>query len=132
MTDMLEEAKQRYLADQVLTATPAQRLIMLFEQLLRDLQAADDAFEAGAIEPIHTHLVHAQDIVLALHDGISTDIWEGGGTLREIYRFVHQRLVWCNVKKDRSLLPACLDIVIRLYEANRQAVRAQESAVVVA
>lgn len=132
MTNLLEEAKERYLADQVLTATPVQRLIMLFEHLLCDLAAADEAFETGAIEPIHRHLVHAQEIVLALHDGIATEVWEGGATLREIYRFVHQRLVWCNVKKDRSLLPACSDIVIRLYEANRQAVRVQESAVGVA
>lgn len=130
MIDTLEEAKQRYLADQVLTASPVQRLLMLFEHLLGDLRAAEEAFDSGAIEPIHRHLVHAQEIVLALHDGIATDLWEGGATLRQVYRFVHQRLVWCNVKKDRSLLPACADIVIRLYEANRQALRAQESAVV--
>jgi len=130
MIDTLEEAKRRYLADQVLTATPVQRLMMLFEHLLADLRAAEQAFDTGAVEPIHTSLVHAQEIVLALHDGIAADEWEGGQTLRAIYRFVHQRLVWCNVKKDRSLLPACTDIVLRLYEANRQALRAEESAVV--
>jgi flagellar protein FliS len=131
MDDEIEDAQRRYLADQILTATPVQRLLMLFEQAMSDLRAADAAFEQGAIEPIHVRLVHAQEIVLALHDGIATDDWEAGAQLREIYRFVHQRLVWCNVKKDRSLLPACLDILARLYEANREAANADEAAVVV-
>jgi flagellar protein FliS len=130
MDDEIEDAQRRYLADQILTATPVQRLLMLFEQAMSDLRAADAAFEQGAIEPIHVRLVHAQEIVLALHDGIATDDWEAGAQLREIYRFVHQRLVWCNVKKDRSLLPACLDILARLYEANREAANADEAAVV--
>jgi flagellar protein FliS len=130
MDDEIEDAQRRYLADQILTATPVQRLLMLFEQAMSDLRAADAAFEQGAIEPIHVRLVHAQEIVLALHDGIATDDWEAGAQLREIYRFVHQRLVWCNVKKDRSLLPACLDILTRLYEANREAANADEAAVV--
>ena len=130
MNDEIEEAKRRYLTDRILTATPVQRLLMLFEQLISDLRAADAAFEAGAIEPIHVHLLHAQEIVLALHDGIATDDWEAGEHLREIYRFVHRRLVWCNVKKDRSLLPACSEIVARLYETNREATNVRDETVV--
>ncbi|MDA8317835.1 MAG: flagellar protein FliS [Actinomycetota bacterium] len=128
--DEIEEAQRRYLADQILTATPVQRLLMLFEQLLSDLQAADAAFDSGAIEPIHLHLVHAQEIVLALHDGVATQDWEVGERLRDLYRFVHRRLVWCNVKKDRSLLPACSEILTRIYEANRKAANAHEAVVV--
>jgi len=129
VNEEIEEAQRRYLADRILTATPVQRLLMLFEQLLSDLQAADAAFETGAIEPIHEHLVHAQEIVLALHDGVATQGWETGSKLRQIYLFVHQRLVWCNVKKDRSLLPACTEILTRLYEVNREAANAGEVAV---
>ncbi len=128
MNDELDGAQRRYLTDQILTATPVQRLLMLFEQLLFDLKAVEAAFDAGAIEPIHVHLVHAQEIVLALHDGVATQDWEPGPRLREIYRFVHQRLVWCNVRKDRSLLPACSDILTRLYEANREAAGARDAA----
>ena len=129
MNDEFEEAQRRYLADQILTATPVQRLLMLFEQLLLDLQAADAGFDEGAIELIHVHLVHAQEIVLALHDGIAMQDWEAGAKLRDVYRFVHQRLVWCNVRKDRSLLPACVDILSRLYEVNRKAANVAEAAV---
>ncbi len=128
MSNEIEEAQRRYLTDRILTATPVQRLLMLFEQLLSDLRAADAAFEIGAIEPIHEHLVHAQEIVLALHDGVAAQGWETGAKLRELYRFVHQRLVWCNVKKDRALLPACSDILTRLYEANLEAASAREVA----
>jgi flagellar secretion chaperone FliS len=125
VSDEIREAQRRYRADQVLTATPVQRLLMLFERALSDLRTADAAFEEGDVEQIHEHLVHAQEIVLALHDGVSTRDWETGGVLREIYRFVHQRLVWCNVRKDRSLLPACRDVLSRLYDANAEAARSE-------
>lgn len=114
-------ALQRYLADQVETATPARRLLMLQDQLLKDLHAAQAAFDDGAIEPIHRNLVHAQEIVLVLRDSLAGSTWSGADPLRAVYGFVHQRLVTCNVAKDRSLLPQCVGMIQQIYDANTRA-----------
>lgn len=119
-----EELRRRYLSHQVETASPEQRLLMLQAQLVRDLHAADQAFEEGAIEPIHRNLVHAQEIVLVLRDSLLGSAWEGAGSLLSVYGFVHQRLVTCNMLKDRSLLPECIAMIEKIYDANVQAASA--------
>lgn len=122
-----EDLRQRYLAHQIETASPQQRLVMLQAQLLRDLHAADEAFEHMAIEPIHRNLVHAQEIVLVLRDSLTGSDWEGAGPLQAVYGFVHQQLVTCNVAKNRALLPQCIAMIQQIYDANVQALEAQSA-----
>ncbi|MGH8980686.1 MAG: flagellar export chaperone FliS [Acidimicrobiales bacterium] len=116
-----EMLRQRYLADQVDTATPSQRLLMLQHRLAEDLRAADQAFESGSIEAIHRYLVNAQRILLALRDSLAGSDWVGAEPLRAVYWFVHQRLVECNLQKNRSLLPVCQELVGRILDANVRA-----------
>jgi len=120
--------RQRYLADQVETATPIQRLLMLQHKLLHDMEVAASAFEAGSIETVHCYLVNAQHIVLALHDSLKGRDWEGAEPLRGVYWFVHRRLVDCNLQKDRSLLPLCQELIAKIVEANTRATAAAETA----
>lgn len=121
LDDQQAAALQRYLANQVETATPARRLLMLQDQLLKDLHAAEAGFDDGAIEPIHRSLVHAQEIVLVLRDSLAGSDWSGAEPLRAVYGFIHQRLVSCNVAKDRSLLPQCIRMIQQIYDANTRA-----------
>lgn len=121
LDDQQAAALQRYLAHQVETASPVQRLLMLQTYLLSDLRAADAAFEVQAIEQIHRNLVHAQEIVLVLRDSLTGSDWAGADALRSVYGFIHQRLVDCNLAKDRSLLPECVRMVEQIYDANRRA-----------
>lgn len=121
----MEVLRQRYLANQVETATPVQRLLMLQHRLVQDLAAADEAFESGSLEAIHGHLVHAQRVVRALHDPLGGSEWAGAAPLRAVYWFIHQRLVQCNLQKDRSLLPACQEMIMKILEANMQAAAAE-------
>lgn len=113
--------RQRYLADQVETATPVQRLLMLQHRLMQDMRAADEAFEAGSIEMVHRNLVHAQRIVLALRDSLNGSDWAGAHSLRAVYGFVYRRLVDCNLTKDRFLLPMCQELIGRILDANTEA-----------
>ena len=71
----IDEIRARYLRDKVLTASPAQRVVMLYDRLGLDLTLAqagiaDDPFAAGA------HLSHAMQIVAELQS--SLDVNAGG------------------------------------------------------
>lgn len=129
----LDELRRRYLANQVETASPARRLLLLFDALLCDLKGASDAFgvEAGPpggavprIEEINRLLLHAQEIVLVLRGSLADSEWQAAEPLRAVYRFVYDRLVQCNLRKDPSLLSACVSIVTQVRDAN---VRATET-----
>lgn len=117
----------RYLADQVRTATPVQRLLMLFDQLRRDLMRAEAAFAGTDLKEISDHLIHAQDVIQALRDPLDPST-ELGMALRGVYGFCLEHLVQANLQKDPTMLPAIREIVDRIAEANRTA--AAECAVV--
>jgi flagellar secretion chaperone FliS len=128
--DRAEQLRQRYLANQVETSTPAQRLLMLLGRVLQDLRAAEEAFETTSIEVVHCNLVHAQEIVLVLRDSLNGSDWSGAQALRAVYGFVHQRLVTCNVTKDPSLLPMCVKLIGQVLDANVQAAAIETGQVV--
>ena len=56
-----------------------------------------------------------------LQDSLNGSEWEGARSLQAVYGFVHQRLVSCNVTKDRSLLPHCVQLLEQIFEANTKA-----------
>jgi flagellar protein FliS len=113
-----EQLRARYLADQVMTATPAQRLLMLFDQLLRDIDSADRGFDLRDLKVVSDNLIHAQHILFALRDplDVATPL---GEALSNVYGFCLSRLLKANMEKDRSLLPAVREIVDKIATANR-------------
>jgi len=125
----LEELRRRYLADHVRTATPGQRLLMLYDRLLDDLRGAQAAFGTMDRKAINDALVHGQHVLFALRDTLDTTV-EIGRSLQGIYNFCLGQLLAANMEKDESLLPACIEILEKLRDANRQAVAAatQEAA----
>lgn len=125
MPNAFENATARYLAEAVETATPAVRLGMLWDRLELDMQRADNAFEAGDLFAINEHLVHAQDILLALADTLRTDSWEGARQLAALYGFIHGELVQANLGKDRSRAAAAAGLVRQLAHAWRSAIASQ-------
>ncbi|MDA8292599.1 MAG: flagellar protein FliS [Actinomycetota bacterium] len=125
-----EESLRRYLADQVRTASPVQRLLMLFDQLRRDLSCATAAFEGGTLKEVSDSLVHAQHVMMALRDPLDVDT-ELGRALSGVYGFCIRHLVTANLTKDPALLPEVVAIVDRLAEANRTAAAAMHAPAVV-
>ena len=116
-----EEMRQRYLKEAVLTATPAMRLVMLFDKLVLDLHRVDDGFERGDLKVVNDHLCQAQDIVLALRGTLRTDIWGGANELSQMYYLLYQELLEANLKKDRTQAQRVAAFVDDLAAAWRRA-----------
>lgn len=131
MTDTLDSqaalSLQRYLVDQVATATPVQRLLMLFDQLRRDLSAAERGFASRDLKVISDHLVHAQEVLFALRDPLDAGT-ELGRALSGVYDFCGRRLLEANLRKDASLLPPVQDLIEQIATANRHAAAAMAAA----
>ncbi|MDA8295481.1 MAG: flagellar protein FliS [Actinomycetota bacterium] len=122
---------QRYLADLVATASPAQRLLLLFDYLRRDLVAAGEGFDAGDLKEVSDHLVHAQHILFALRDPLdrTTPL---GESLAGVYDFCLRELIECNLHKQRNRIAPVKELIEQIAAANRQAATSQsaESSVV--
>ena len=113
----LQAARKRYVEDAVKTVTPAKLVTMLYDALVRDLDLAHAALTSRDIQTAHDRLIHAQEIVLELHDSLRVDLWDGGPRLAAIYSWLHAELVKANVRGNVRIVADCQRIVEPLREA---------------
>lgn len=112
---------QRYHQDGMSVTPGPQLVVKLYERLLLDLHRAKQAIVSVEVEAAHRELVHAQDIVFELNMALDVDAWDGGPALRAIYEHLSAQLVEANVRKDRSIVNECIDVVAPLVDAWKEA-----------
>jgi flagellar protein FliS len=97
---------QTYRANAVLTASPGQLVLMLYDGVLKALAISRDAFARPAddprrIETINAQLLKAQTIIAELQGGLNL---EAGGefalTLQRLYDYHNRRLLEANLRKQ--------------------------------
>jgi flagellar protein FliS len=95
-----------YRANAVLTASPGQLVLMLYDGALKALAIANEAFKAPdedmrRIETINTQLLKAQAILTELQSGLNM---EAGGefarTMHRLYDYHNRRLLEANIRKQ--------------------------------
>ena len=114
-----QAAAATYRDHAITTASPARIVVLLFERLVLDLERALHALETD--QPANDHLVHAQEILIALLDALDTTAWEHAPQLANIYIKVHQDLVTANMERNQTLLHNSLNIITNLKDAWTQA-----------
>ena len=114
-------ARNAYMGSMVQTASPARLLVMLYDRLVVDLERAIECQEAGEYADAGSHLMHAQEIVLELQGSLRVDLWDGGPRLSAIYGWLHKEMVRSNVQRDVAATRSCLELVLPLADAWREA-----------
>jgi flagellar protein FliS len=94
-----------YRANSILTATPGQLVLMLYDSALASLEAAQGAFgrspaDLKRYEDINRHLRKAQRIIAELRQSLN---FEAGGDfaplMHRLYEYYNRRLVEANMQK---------------------------------
>lgn len=95
-----------YRANAILTASPGQLVLMLYDGALKALTLAREGFaippeDPRRIEIINTQLLKAQAIINELQNGLNL---EAGGdfarTMLRLYDYHHRRLLEANIRKQ--------------------------------
>lgn len=105
------DARTRYVAAAVQTASPARLLTMLVDRLLLDVDRGAAALAAGDRPGATQHLAHAQEIVAELIASLDVAAWEGGQRLLSVYTWVFRELLGASASGDEARVRACRDIV---------------------
>lgn len=87
-----EAARARYLADAVATASPAKRIVLLYDRLWLDIQRAQAAQDC-AHPAARDHLYHAQQIVAELLGSLDQSSWSGASDLAALYSYLLRELI---------------------------------------
>jgi flagellar secretion chaperone FliS len=113
---MRNQFADRYLAEKVNTASPAELIGMLLDAGMVAMQAAKAAIEARSVADAHRHLIRAQDIVVELQCSLNPDAGDVAANLGGLYDFLGRRLVDANLKKDRAIVDDCIRVFAPLRD----------------
>lgn len=104
----LPNAYAQYNNSKVLTASPAELTLMLYDGAIKFCNVAEQAIEQKDIQKAHTNIVKAQKIVDYLRQTLDMK-YPVAKDFDKIYAYLENRLVQANLKKDREILEECLE-----------------------
>lgn len=128
-----QDYARTYRANSVLTASPGQLVLMLYDGALRSLSIAREAFarpveDARRIEIINTQLLKAQNIISELQGTLNH---EAGGefskTMERLYDYYVRRLTEANMRKQEEPVIEVERLLREVRDAWSEMLRKQDS-----
>ena len=110
-------ATARYASDAAQTVSPARLLTMLYDRLVADLVAAEDAMRRNDIETTGARLGRAQEILLELHATLDTTVWPQGEPLARLYLWMVGELMQARLRGLPERIADCRSLIEPLREA---------------
>ena len=114
-------AADHYLAERVMTASPAELTAMLYDACSANIRGAITRLEGGLHLEATEKLVKAQNIVLELRTTLNPKAGPLATQLDSLYTWTFSRLMVASSKRDAAAAQEALDIVEGLRGAWRQA-----------
>ncbi len=110
-------APNAYLKTKVMTASPEQLRLMLYDGAIKYLRQARKAMNEKDYEGVYNAIVRAQKITLELSTSINHDMNpELSSRMVGLYNYIYRRLIDANVERDYT----AIDESIKLYEYERE------------
>lgn len=99
----LPNAYSQYNNNKVLTASPGELTLMLYEGAIKFCNIAEVAVEQKDIQKAHTNIVKVQKIIDYLRQTLDMK-YPVAQDFERIYVYLSDRLVAANIKKDKEIL----------------------------
>ncbi len=114
---MTATAPNPYLRDAVLTATPEQLQLMLYDGAIRFALQGRDAIVKKDHETAYLRLTRAQNIVMEMLNGLNYEVnAELCKRMASIYNFIYRKLVDACVQRQAE----CVDDAVRVLRVERE------------
>jgi flagellar protein FliS len=104
---MTNLAAQQYKQNSVLTATPGELTLQLYNGLIKFIKLAIAGAEKGDIQVVHTNLLKSQDIIRELLCTLNMK-YTVAKDMAAMYEYMLQRLIQANVTKEKAMMEEVL------------------------
>lgn len=122
MTDPYRE----YIKNQANTASPGERLLMVFQRLDFFIKKAEGAFAKGNMVEFNNELLNAQRAVTVLKESLDFN-YDLSKSLYALYDYIEAKLVEANLKKSLDPLHEAKQLATQLHEAWREGIQKHAS-----
>jgi len=101
-----------YLKTQILTASPEQLQLMLYDGLIRFCHQAKTAIADNNHENTYESINRAQKILMELIATLKPEVYpELCKNLGALYNYIYRQLIQANVAKDAAVIDKALDVI---------------------
>ncbi len=97
----------QYQRNKILTASPAELTLMLYEGAIKFCNVAIAGIESGDMEKAHNNIIKAQKIIDEFRSTLNHK-YPVAEDFDNVYKYVGRLLVDANVKKDATILEEAL------------------------
>ena len=111
---------QTYKQQSVMTMTSGQILLLVYNELIKQLSMALVAFEKNDIPEINRSLQKSQHILHELQNTLNFD-YSISNNINALYDYFNSVIFNANVKKDASELPTVIEMVTELKDTFTEA-----------
>lgn len=102
------EGYNAYLRSKVMTATPAELTLMLYEGAIKFVNKAIMSIEKDDVMGVHNNLMKTQRIIEELRASLDHK-YPVAKEFDTVYEYILRRLVEANIKKDKDILEEVLE-----------------------
>lgn len=119
---------EAYQRQKILTATPAELTLMLYDGAIKFLNMAIMAIEKQDYEKAHINIMKTQRIIDEFRSTLNFK-YPIAAEFEKVYEYISRRLVWANVKKDVEIIEECLGHLRGMRDTWKEVMKATKNAV---
>ncbi|MCR4842581.1 MAG: flagellar export chaperone FliS [Eubacterium sp.] len=98
-----QQAYNTYMRNKILTASPGELTLMLYEGCIRFINIAANGIDENDLQKTHNHILKAEAVISELQSTLNYK-YPVANDFNNIYVYVKQRLVEANMNKDKEIL----------------------------
>lgn len=119
---MASNAYAAYQDSKILTASPAELTLMLYEGAIKFCNIAILAIEKKDLSKANLNIIKAENIIMDLRRTLDSK-YSVAGQLDLLYDFMYHRLIESNLKKDIAMIEEVLDLIRDLRDTWKEAIK---------
>lgn len=123
---MVGNPYQNYQNNAVMTASPGELTLMLYNGAIKFCNKAIEAIEKKEVQQSHMYLVRAQDIITELQATLDTK-YPVAKEMDVLYTFIKQLLLEANMQKDIQKINDALDLIRDFRDTWQQVIKQQRA-----
>ena len=106
--DQANQASAEYNRNKVLTASPAELTLLLYEGAIKFCNIAIIGLEQNDMEKVHNNIIKVENIIEEFQATLNHK-YSVAEDFDKIYKYIYNLLVEANIKKDKELLEQALN-----------------------
>jgi flagellar protein FliS len=119
---MAVNAAAVYKDNRILTASPAELTLMLYDGAIKFCNIAIMALEKDDLEKAHINIIKVQKIIMEFRATLDFK-YPSANQFELVYDYIYRRLVEGNIKKDKEIIEEALGYIREMRDTWKEVMR---------